>query len=231
MALSVKELPESERPYEKVLMYGVESLSNAELLSIIIKNGTRDENSIQIANRLLKLVDSMNQFGNLDIVDFKQIKGIGTVKAIQLQAVCEIAKRMIVPINNMKKRISQPSDVVDLLMDKMMFEKQEKIKIVLLNSKNEVVSIKDVVTGDVSFSNVSLKLILAEPIKTKIGKIILVHNHPSGDPTPSKSDIDLTISLFKAAKIMGIKLIDHIVIGHNKYESILSRKELSNEFF
>lgn len=123
MALSVKELPESERPYEKVLMYGVESLSNAELLSIIIKNGTRDENSIQIANRLLKLVDSMNQFGNLDIVDFKQIKGIGTVKAIQLQAVCEIAKRMIVPINNMKKRISQPSDVVDLLMDKMMFEK------------------------------------------------------------------------------------------------------------
>lgn len=95
MALSVKELPESERPYEKVLMYGVESLSNAELLSIIIKNGTRDENSIQIANRLLKLVDSMNQFGNLDIVDFKQIKGIGTVKAIQLQAVCEIAKRKI----------------------------------------------------------------------------------------------------------------------------------------
>ena len=146
MALSVKELPESERPYEKVLMYGVESLSNAELLSIIIKNGTRDENSIQIANRLLKLVDSMNQFGNLDIVDFKQIKGIGTVKAIQLQAVCEIAKRMIVPINNMKKRISQPSDVVDLLMDKMMFEKQEKLKIVLLNSKNEVVSIKDVET-------------------------------------------------------------------------------------
>ena len=231
MALSVKELPESERPYEKVLMYGVESLSNAELLSIIIKNGTRDENSIQIANRLLKLVDSMNQFGNLDIVDFKQIKGIGTVKAIQLQAVCEIAKRMIVPINNMKKRISQPSDVVDLLMYKMMFEKQEKIKIVLLNSKNEVVSIKDVVTGDVSFSNVSLKLILAEPIKTKIEKIILVHNHPSGDPTPSKSDIDLTISLFRAAKIMGIKLIDHIVIGHNKYESILSRKELANEFF
>lgn len=231
MALSVKELPESERPYEKVLMYGVESLSNAELLSIIIKNGTRDENSIQIANRLLKLVDSMNQFGNLDIVDFKQIKGIGTVKAIQLQAVCETAKRMIVPINNMKKRISQPSDVVDLLMYKMMFEKQEKIKIVLLNSKNEVVSIKDVVTGDVSFSNVSLKLILAEPIKTKIEKIILVHNHPSGDPTPSKSDIDLTISLFRAAKIMGIKLIDHIVIGHNKYESILSRKELANEFF
>ena len=173
----------------------------------------------------------MNQFGNLDIVDFKQIKGIGTVKAIQLQAVCEIAKRMIVPINNMKKRISQPSDVVDLLMYKMMFEKQEKIKIVLLNSKNEVVSIKDVVTGDVSFSNVSLKLILAEPIKTKIGKIILVHNHPSGDPTPSKSDIDLTISLIRAAKIMGIKLIDHIVIGHNKYESILSRKELANEFF
>ena len=131
----------------------------------------------------------------------------------------------------MKKRISQPSDVVDLLMDKMMFEKQEKIKIVLLNSKNEVVSIKDVVTGDVSFSNVSLKLILAEPIKTKIGKIILVHNHPSGDPTPSKFDIDLTISLFRAAEIMGIKLIDHIVIGHNKYESILSRKELANEFF
>ena len=100
MALSVKELPESERPYEKAMMYGINNLSNAELLSIIIKNGTKDENSIQIANRLLNLVDSMEQFRNLDVIDFKQVKGIGTVKAIQLLAVCEIAKRMFVPINN-----------------------------------------------------------------------------------------------------------------------------------
>ena len=205
MALSVKELPESERPYEKAMMYGINNLSNAELLSIIIKNGTKDENSIQIANRLLNLVDSMEQFRNLEVIDFKQVKGIGTVKAIQLLAVCE--------------------------MDKMMFEKQEIIKIILLNAKNEVVSIKDVVIGDVSFSNVSLKLILSEPIKMKIGKIILVHNHPSGDPTPSSADVELTINLIKAAKIMGIRLIDHIVIGHNKYESIFSRKELADEFF
>ena len=105
MALSVKELPESERPYEKAMMYGINNLSNAELLSIIIKNGTKDENSIQIANRLLNLVDSMEQFRNLDVIDFKQVKGIGTVKAIQLLAVCEIAKRMFVPINNIKKKI------------------------------------------------------------------------------------------------------------------------------
>ena len=213
MALSVKELPESERPYEKAMMYGINNLSNAELLSIIIKNGTKDENSIQIANRLLNLVDSMEQFRNLEVIDFKQVKGIGTVKAIQLLAVCEIAKRMFVPINNIKKKICGPSDVVDLLRDKMM------------------VSIKDVVIGDVSFSNVSLKLILSEPIKMKIGKIILVHNHPSGDPTPSSADVELTINLIKAAKIMGIRLIDHIVIGHNKYESIFSRKELADEFF
>ena len=216
MALSVKELPESERPYEKAMMYGINNLSNAELLSIIIKNGTKDENSIQIANRLLNLVDSMEQFRNLEVIDFKQVKGIGTVKAIQLLAVCEIAKRMFVPINNIKKKICGPSDVVDLLRDKMMFEKQEIIKIILLN---------------ISFSNVSLKLILSEPIKMKIGKIILVHNHPSGDPTPSSADIELTINLIKAAKIMGIRLIDHIVIGHNKYESIFSRKELADEFF
>jgi UPF0758 protein CBO3003/CLC_2900 len=231
MALSVKELPESERPYEKAMMYGINNLSNAELLSIIIKNGTKDENSIQIANRLLNLVDSMEQFTNLEVIDFKQVKGIGTVKAIQLLAVCEIAKRMFVPINNIKKKICGPSDVVDLLRDKMMFEKQEIIKILLLNAKNEVVSIKDVVIGDVSFSNVSLKLILSEPIKMKIGKIILVHNHPSGDPTPSSADVELTINLINAAKIMGIKLIDHIVIGHNKYESVFSRKELADEFF
>ena len=105
MALSVKELPESERPYEKAMMYGINNLSNAELLSIIIKNGTKDENSIQIANRLLNLVDSMEQFRNLEVIDFKQVKGIGTVKAIQLLAVCEIAKRMFVPINNIKKKI------------------------------------------------------------------------------------------------------------------------------
>ena len=113
----------------------------------------------------------------------------------------------------------------------MMFEKQEKVKIVLLNTKNEVVAIKDIVMGDISFSNLSLKLILSEPIKMKIGKFILVHNHPSGDPTPSKFDIELIINLFKISKMMGIKLIDHIVIGHNKYESIFSRKELANEIF
>lgn len=231
MSLSVKELPESERPYEKALMYGVGNLSNAELLSIIIKNGIKGENSIEIANRLLKLINSFNQFFNLSITDLKQIKGIGNVKAIQLLSVCEIAKRMFSPINNINKKIISANDVADLLMNEMMFERQEIIKLLLLNTKNEVVCIKDIVIGDVSFSNVSIKLILSEAIKLKVEKIILVHNHPSGDPTPSNSDIKLTIELYRASKIMGIKLLDHVVIGYNKFESIFSRKEVVNELF
>lgn len=228
MPIKIKQIPLSERPYEKAKMYGFDTLSNSELLAIIIKSGTKSENSLDLAKHVLMMVDDLKQIENISIADLQKINGIGLVKSIQIKAIFEIAKRINKPINEKEIKITKPSDVANLLNGEMKFEKQEKVKVLLLNTKNILVSIKEVVTGETNFAQVTPKQILAEPVKMQVGKIILVHNHPSGDPTPSESDIELTKRVIDAGNILGIRLLDHIVLGNNRYESIFSRRELLN---
>lgn len=227
MSIKIKELPESERPYEKLELYGGQSLSNAELLAIIIKSGTKNETSVQIAQKLLNLndtkMDSLNFLHNLSIEELMQIKGIGKVKAIQLKAVCELSFRMLKPSNYKKVIIKEPYDLAKILMSEFRFEKREVAKIVVLNNKNQVLKIKDIAYGGSNFANVSIKDILVEPITMKAPKIILVHNHPSGDSTPSKQDIEFTSRLYESAETFDVQLIDHLVIGDMNYTSIFSQ--------
>ena len=226
MSLKMKELPELERPYEKLELYGEKNLSNAELLAIIIKTGTRTENSVQIAQKILNMnnenIDELNFLRNLTIEELIKIKGIGKVKAIQLKAVCELAIRMSRPNNYKKIKIRQPYDLAKLLMNELRYEKKEIAKVVILNQKNEILKIQDVAVGGVNFATIGVKDILYEPIKMKAPKIILVHNHPTGDSTPSKADIDITIRVDKATQLIGIELIDHIIIGDMNFTSIFS---------
>ena len=222
----MKELPKSERPYEKLELYGEKTLSNAELLAIIIKTGTKDETSVELAQRILKLNDTdtedLSYLQALSIEELMQIKGIGKVKAIQLKAVTEIAIRMFKTSNYKAITIKQPHDLAKILMSELKFEKSEKVKIIVLNNKNEIQKIKDIATGGSNFANVSIKDILSEPIKMK-AKIIVVHNHPSGDSTPSKQDIVFTEQLYEISELMGIQLLDHLVIGNMNYTSIFSK--------
>ena len=208
----MKELPKSERPYEKLELYGEKTLSNAELLAILIKTGTKDETSVELAQRILKLNDTdtedLSYLQALSIEELMQIKGIGKVKAIQLKAVTEIAIRMFKTSNYKAITIKQPHDLAKILMSELKFEKSEKVKIIVLNNKNEIQKIKD---------------ILSEPIKMKAPKIIVVHNHPSGDSTPSKQDIVFTEQLYEISELMGIQLLDHLVIGNMNYTSIFSK--------
>lgn len=226
MSIKIKELPESERPYEKLELYGEKALSNAELLAIIIKSGTKEETSVQLAQRLLKLNDTegedLNYLQSLSIEELTQIKGIGKVKAIQLKAVGELAIRMFKTSNYKKSVIKEPRDIAKILMSELKFEKNEKVKLVILNNRNEVLKIKEIASGGTNFANVSIKDILAEPIKMKAPKIILVHNHPSGDSSPSKQDIMFTEHLYEITEIVGIQLLDHLVIGNMNYTSIFS---------
>ena len=226
LSLKMKELPELERPYEKLELYGEKHLSNAELLAIIIKTGTRTENSVQIAQKILNMnnenIDELNFLRNLTIEELIKIKGIGKVKAIQLKAVCELAIRMSRPNNYKKIKIRQPYDLAKLLMNELRYEKKEIAKVVILNQKNEILKIQDVAVGGVNFATIGVKDILYEPIKMKAPKIILVHNHPTGDSTPSKADIDITIRVDKATQLIGIELIDHIIIGDMNFTSIFS---------
>lgn len=225
--MRIKELPEIERPYEKLELYGEKSLSNAELLAIIIKNGTKEKTSVEIATEILNLNTSQNK-GDLNFIrelsleELKNIKGIGRVKAIQIKAICELATRMNKPSNYKKIQIKNPKDVANLLMSDLRFEKREIAKIIILNNKNIVLKILDVAIGSGNFSNLNIRYILSETVKINAPKIILVHNHPSGDPTPSGADIVVTSKLKEAAEILNIELLDHIVIGNMQYRSILS---------
>ena len=228
--MTIKKLPISERPYEKMQMYGSENLSNSELLAIIIKTGTNEKTSVELAQEILKLGsqdrNDLHFLQDLSIEEFMQIKGIGKVKAIQLKAVCELTKRMSRPIQNMNIRIRIPLDVAKLLMNELKFEKREKVKVLMLNRRNILLKIIDVSYGGTNSAIIEPKDILAEPIKMGAPKIILVHNHPSGDPKPSVQDLNLTKTVYKAGEMLGIQLIDHIVIGNEQYESIfLNRKD------
>ena len=222
--MKMKELPISERPYEKLEIYGETALSNAELIAIVIKSGTKGESSVGIAQKILALEKNGNNnlrfLQNLSIEDFMKIKGIGKVKAIQLKAIAELTKRMSKPLDISKVQINEPINVAELLEEEMKYEKREIVKTIILNSKNIIIKIVDVCFGGTNSAILKPKDVLQEAIKIGAPKIILVHNHPSGDPTPSQNDIAFTKRVYEAGKILGIELLDHIVIGDYGYRSI-----------
>ena len=225
MSVKIKELPATERPYEKLELYGEKMLSNSELLSIIIKNGTKEYTAIDISNKLLKKINNnLRELQDLSIDEFTSIQGIGKVKAIQLKAMCELAKRMSRPINDSKIQIKNTKDIAGMFIDELKYEKREIVKLVLLNTKNIIIKIVDVSFGGTNFASLEPKDVLMEAIKAGAPKIIIIHNHPSGDPEPSLADFEITNRIEKASKIIGIQLIDHIVVGDEKYVSIFSKK-------
>ena len=225
--MRIKQLPEIERPYEKLELYGERALSNAELLAVIIKTGTREKTSVEIANEILNLntkenKGDLNFLRDISIEELKEINGIGRVKAIQLKAICELSSRMNRPSNYRKVQIKRPGDIANLLMNDLRFEKQEIVKVVMLNNKNIVIKIIDIAIGTGNFANFNIRQVLSETVKLNAPKIVLVHNHPSGDPTPTESDYVATEKLKQAANILNIQLLDHIVIGNMRYTSIMS---------
>lgn len=224
MAIKIKDLPEIERPYEKFEKYGERYLSDAELLAIIIKTGTKQETAVSLAQRIINLKgkeENLMFLQNLSIEELTKVKGIGKIKAIQLKSVCELARRMSMPFNFAKITIKTPKDVANLMNQELRFEKKEIVKVVLLNTKNIIQKIIEVTQGGINSVNLNVKDIFVEAIKMQVPKIIIVHNHPSGDPTPSMADYEFTKEVIKASKILGIEVLDHIVIGNDKYESIM----------
>lgn len=227
LSIKIKQLPETERPYEKMELYGETALSNAELIAIIIKTGTKEESSVTIAQKLLSVnptsKNNLDFLKEMTIEELMTIKGIGKAKAIQLKAVAELAKRISIPSNYQKIKINRPEDIARLLMEEMRLEKQEHVKLIILNNKNEIIKIKKIAQGGINSVNMSMREILVEPIRIQAPKMILIHNHPSGDSTPSKVDIQITQRLFEVAQLFDIELLDHIVIGNGNFTSIMSR--------
>ena len=225
--IKLQEMPLSERPYEKLELYGESFLSNSELLAIIIGSGTKDETSITLAQQVLNLNgqvgNNLRLLQDITITELMKIKGIGKVKAIRLKALGEITKRMEKKKKN-EVYIKSSKDVANLLMPEMRFEKKEIVKLIILNVKNKVLKIINISLGSTNYAIIEPKDILTEPIKMEAPKIILVHNHPSGNPKPSLEDVNITNRLYRCSKLLGIELLDHIVIGDGIYESIKFQK-------
>jgi DNA repair protein RadC len=222
--LKIKDLPLDERPYEKLEKYGPERLSNAELLAIIIKCGNRNETSVSLAQRIL-MQDEEGKgpayLHNISLEQLRRIKGIGRVKAIQIKALLEFSKRVASTLSSNGKIIIRcSSDVSRLLMEEMRHLKKEVFNTILVNTKNQLMKLINVSTGSLNASIVHPREVFCEAVKAGASAVIFVHNHPSGDPDPSMEDIETTRKLVDAGNILGIKVLDHIIIGDGIYTSL-----------
>lgn len=221
-SLTMKQRPVSERPYEKLEMYGAKSLSNAELLAIVLKTGTRTETAVDIAQRLLVECigdDCGLTFSNISLNELKTIKGIGRVKAITLKAVFELACRFNMSEQD-KIYLGSTTLLAQFIASKLANEKQEKFMVIGLDNKLRLVRCDIIAIGTLNSVNLSTRDIFRMPLECGCAYLAIAHNHPSGDPTPSDEDIQMTVDLINISKMLGIKLIDHIVVGNGSYISL-----------
>lgn len=219
-SLKIMDLPENERPRERLFRYGVDSLSNAELLAIVLGCGSKKENIISLSSRIIKDNGGLNGIFNSTIEDFMNIHGIGKAKACKLLAIIELSKRFKSYRDGDSYKICQPKDAAMLVMEEMRGLKQEHLKVIMLNTKNIIISVKDVSIGSLNSSIVHPREVFCDAIKKNSASIIVCHNHPSGDPTPSKEDINITHRLQECGNLLGINLVDHLIIGNGKYISL-----------
>lgn len=219
-SLTIKDMPEEERPRERLAKYGPEVLSNTELLAIILRTGTKCDSAVSLAGRLLKKDIGLKFLYESSFEELKDIKGVGMAKACQIKAALELGRRLRTFKDNCSVYIKTPGDAAEFIMEDLRHLKKEYMKLMLLNTKNMVISVKDVSIGSLSSSIVHPREIFVEAIKASSASIIIFHNHPSGDPTPSQEDINITRRIYEAGKVIGIELIDHIIIGDGNYISL-----------
>lgn len=219
--MRINELADNQKPRERLLSYGASHLSHAELLAILINTGRKGSSSLDIANELLKTVDNLKELKRLSISDLNKIKGVGLYKALILKAAFELGERMHSGSVDDKIQISSPKDVADFMMGKMEHLTQEKFIALFLNSKNVIIKQKTIFIGTLNSSIVHPREIFSEAVKCASNAIIVLHNHPSGDVTPSTEDIKTTERLKKCGQVLGIDLLDHIIIGDHTYLSMV----------
>lgn len=220
-SLDIRNMSENEKPKEKLLTYGAETLSNSELLSIIIGAGRKGENAVELSSRILNELNDLDGILTAEYNDIISISGIKSGKASQIMALSELFKRFrTLKAGRRNVRITSPKDLADLLMGEMSYLNQEVLKVITLSTKNTIIESKDVFKGSLNNSIVHPREIFKRAISNHSASIIICHNHPSGDPTPSKEDINITLRIKECGKIIGIPLIDHIIIGNNKFVSL-----------
>ncbi len=219
--MKIKEIPKENRPRERFIKYGASGLSDAELLAIILGKGVKNENVVDMCNRLIKKY-GIDKLSTLTIKELQEIKGIGKAKAMQIKAVFEINKRIQIHKTE-KKQIKSAKDVFDYCLPRMKNLDREKFMILYLDTKNRVIKDETISVGTLNSTIVHPREVFKNAIKDSINSIIIVHNHPSGDPAPSLDDDTISERFFKTGEIIGIKVLDHVIIGKENYYSYKDR--------
>lgn len=216
------------RPRERLKKYGVKALKDDELLAIILRCGTKDINVLELANLLINEFNSLYSFNDITLNELAKIKGIGEVKAGIILASIEFGKRVIKKSKQFFK-IYNSANIYNYFKYDFIGIKQEHLIIILLDSGNNIIKYKTLFIGTLNASIVHPREVFKEAITNSAAKIILLHNHPSGDSTPSKKDLEFTNSIKELSNVLGIPLIDHIIVGYNNYYSIIDNKRYNDE--
>ncbi len=222
--LMIRDLAEEDRPRERLKEVGAKALSTAELLAIILRVGTKGVSAVRLAERLLVDFDGLPGLGRTSVAALSSVSGIGPAKAVQIKAALELGRRMVASAPEERPKVTSPADAANLLMSEMMFLEQEHLRVVLLNTRNEVLSVPTIYQGSLNTSVVRVGELFRQAVRANAAALIVAHNHPSGDPSPSPEDINVTRQLVKAGKLLDINVLDHIVIGHQRYVSLKERR-------
>ncbi len=218
---TIKEIPETERPYEKCERKGAQSLSDEELLAVLLRTGTRGENVLELARRILYHTGKTGILGihQFSMERLMQIRGVGKVKAVQISCISELAKRLSKATYQEALCFADPETIARYYMEDMRHEKQELMKLLMLNTKAKLIGETNISKGTVNASLVTPRELFIEALQKNAVSIVIMHNHPSGDPTPSREDMLTTKRILDAGALIGIDLLDHIIIGNNRYVS------------
>ena len=221
--MKLKNYPLEERPREKAFHHGIESLNNIELLALVLRTGNKQESAIELAQRVINEIGGFRYLHDINYYQLIQIKGIKQAKAIEVLAIIEIAKRLDKQPVAMSA-IKEPRDGYELLKNQLMFEQQEKVIVLWLNSRLEVIKEKTVFIGGNNISIISGRELFKEALICGSNRVMVVHNHPSGNPEPSIEDIEATERLYSMAKELDIDVVDHLIIGRSRFYSFASNK-------
>ena len=218
--LMIRDYPEEERPRERLVKEGPETLSNQELLAIILRTGTKQESVLQLSYRIIQYFEGLRLLKDASIEELTSLNGVGPAKAVQLIAAMELGRRVSRLQQEERYTIRSPEDGANYVMEDMRFLSQEHFVCLYLNTKNQVLHRQTVFVGSLNASIVHPREVFREAFRRSAASLICFHNHPSGDPTPSREDIEVTKRLSECGKMLGIDMLDHIIIGDQKFVSL-----------
>lgn len=219
----ITDLAEEERPRERMARLGAQALNTAELLAILLRVGVKGENAVQVGQRLLHTFNGLRGLHQASIEEVSSLYGLGNAKAATIKAAIELGRRLALAAPEERAAIHSPADAAALVQYEMSGLEQEHLRIMLLNTRNEVIDIVELYQGSLNASMVRIGEVFRSAIRRNAASIVVVHNHPSGDPTPSSEDIVVTRAMIEAGSLLDIEVLDHLVIGHGRYVSLKER--------